>query len=205
MLLLKAFLIVWAAGNVLFNAALADGVQGDMTASIRKIDQFYEDLNFIGSLTTKVERSRLAGYLTRPHAEPVLENERQRKVFERMRRVRECVTVVDPEMVKNPAKEAWAPWQHLFRTDLVIIKNLRHTAEGAAVDVVAYDLRPEPILRFIQEYEQAPDDWMFPSAEELLARLGRGIIRSQEVHLWKNRGGRWMKLDSHFTFLDLKR
>jgi hypothetical protein len=184
---------------------MATSVAEDKATSIRQIDQFYEDLNFIGSLTTKAERTRLAGYLTRPSSGPVLKNERQRQVFQRMQRVRECVLVVDPEMVKNPADAPWTPWRNLFRTDLVIIKRLRRTAEGAAVDVVSYDLSPEPVLHFIQEFEQAQDGWAFPSADELLARLGRGTVRAQEVHVWKKRGERWLKLDSHFTFLNLKR
>jgi hypothetical protein len=205
MFLIKTLIILLASGGVLFVTPRADDIRDDKTASIQQIDQFYEDLNFIGSLTTKAERARLAGFLARPHFEPDLKNERQRKVFERMLRVRERVMVVDPEMVKSPADEPWTPWRNLFRTDLVIIKKLRRTAEGAAVDVESYDLSPEPVLRFIREFEQAPDDWALPSVDELLSRLGRGTVRSQEVHVWKKRGGRWLKLDSHFTFLNVKR
>lgn len=205
MLPLRTLILMLAAGGMLFSPAQSNGTQEDKTASIQEIDQFYADLNFIGSLSTKAERTRLSGYLARPHFTPDLKNERQQRVFERMLRVRERVLVADPEMAKNPAGEAWTPGRNLFRTDLVIIRKLRRTTEGASVEVVSYDLSPEPVLRFIREFEQAPDDWAFPSAEELLARLGRGIIRSQEVHLWKKRGNRWMKLDSHFTFLDGKK
>jgi hypothetical protein len=203
--IIKSLILVLAAVGLLIGSQQGGDIQEDRASSVAQVDQFYEDLNFIGSLTTKDERTRLAGYLTRPHTEPVLKNDRQRQVFRRMQRVRDCVLVVDPEMVKNPVKEAWTPLRNLFRTDLVVIKKLRRTTEGAAVDVVSYDLSPEPVLRFIREFEEAPENWAFPSAEELLARLGRGMVRSQEVHLWKKRGGRWMKLDSHFTFLDLKR
>jgi len=176
----------------------------DRTPQFSQIQDFYSDLNFIGSLSTRSERARLTGYLDGTDPDPRLENERLREILRRMRRVCDCILFMDPHMLKSSQKDR-PLLQYLFGDDLLEVQKIRRTQEGMAVEVAAYDLDPAPVLHFIREFEEAPEGWRFPPLEKLLAELAGGSARSREVHLWKQKNGRWMKQDSHFTFLDLKK
>lgn len=167
------------------------------------IEEFYSDYNFVCSLTTSGERTRLAACLKTHRLPEDLDTERLREVFRRMQRVSERIHVVDPEMLA-PQDRSWDPLKQLFRSELFDVKSMRTTKDGVAVTLATHAVEPQEVLRFIQDYEDPPEGWEYPSQNELLNRMARGNIRTREIHLWQVKGGRWMKLDSHFTFLDRK-
>jgi hypothetical protein len=177
---------------------------GEDPPPLSHIEEFYADFNTVCSLTTSGERGRLVPCLETYRLPEDLDTERLREVFRLMKRVSQRIHVVDPEMLA-PKHRSWDPVKQLFRAQFFEIKGLRNTGNGAAVTVATHVLEPEKVLRFIQEYEDPPQGWEFPSMAELLNRVGSGVTRSQEIHIWQVKGGRWVKLDSHFTFLDIKR
>jgi len=171
---------------------------------LSQIEEFYSDYNFISSLTTIGERASLAAGLKTYTFPDEMDGERLREVFKRMIRVSQRVHVVDPEMLA-PQDRSWDPLQRLFRSEFFDVKGMRTTKDGVAVTVATHAVEPQEVLHFIQDYEDPPEGWEYPDADELLKRLARGNVRSKEIHLWQTKGGRWMKLDSHFTYLDEKK
>ena len=171
---------------------------------LSQIEAFYSDYNFISSLTTIGERTSLAAGLKTYTLPKDMDSPRHREVFERMIRVSQRVHVVDPEMLA-PQDRSWDPMEQLFRSEFFDVMSMRTTKDGVAVTIATHAVEPQEVLRFIQDYEDPPEGWRYPSQDELLSRLARVNIRTREIHLWQVKGGRWMKLDSHFTFLDLKK
>jgi len=184
-------------------------VGGEMNARedpppLSHIEEFYSDYNFVSSLTTSGERTRLAAGLKTNTLPKGMDSERLREVFMRMVRVSQRIHVIDPEMLA-PQYRSWDPLKQFFRSEFFNVKSMRTTKDGVAVTVATHAVEPQEVLRFIQEYEHPPEGWKFPPMNELLSRVGQGVIRSQEIHLWQVMFDRWMKLDSHFTFLNEKR
>ena len=177
---------------------------GEDPPPLSQIEEFYSDYNFISSLTTIGERTSLAAGLKKYTLPKDMDSRRFREVFERMIRVSQRVHVVDPEMLA-PQDRSWDPMKQLFRSEFFDVMSMRTTKDGVAVTVATHAVEPQEVLRFIQDYEDPPEGWRYPSHDELLNRLARVNIRTREIHLWQVKGGRWMKLDSHFTFLDLKK
>ncbi len=171
---------------------------------LTQIEDFYSDYNFVSSLTTIGERTSLAAGLKTYTLPEDMDSKRLREVFQRMIRVSQRIHVVDRGML-HPRDRSWDPLKQLFRAQFFDVQTMRTTKDGVAVSVTTHAVEPQEVLRFIQVYEDPPEGWKHPSEEELLARLGRGNIRSREIHLWQVKGGRWMKLDSHFTYLDQKK
>jgi hypothetical protein len=169
-----------------------------------QIEEFYADYNFICFLSTREERARLAAHLDVGDLPPDITNLRMRAVFHRMRRILERIHVLDPEMVKPP-RMPWNRLEHLYRADGYEVSQFRLTNDGAAVGVKVYHLEPEEIMHFIQEYEKTNEGDRQPDPGEWLASSGRAAVLTQEIHLWRPVGGKWKKLDSHFTFLEHKK
>ncbi len=187
---------------------LAAGVWGQGSQKLRppqsQIEEFYADYNFICSLSTRQERARLAAHLDGDDPPPDMTDRRLIEIFHRMRRIQESIHVQDPEMVK-PLGKPWRRLEHLFQADGYEVSRLSLTDDGAAVEVRVYHLEPEQVMHFIREFEQTIEAERQPDPEEWLASQGRAADLAKEVHLWKPWRGKWMKLDSHFTFLEHKR
>jgi hypothetical protein len=177
---------------------------GEDPPPLSQIEEFYSDYNFISSLTSIGERTSLAAGLKTYTLPKDMDSRRFREVFERMIRVSQRVHVVDPEMLA-PQDRSWDPMKQLFRSEFFDVMSMRTTKDGVAVTIATHAVEPQEVLRFIQDYEDPPEGWRYPSQDELLNRLARVNIRTREIHLWQVKGGRWMKLDSHFTYLDLKK
>ncbi len=194
---------VAAMGGLLI--LLVFGIRGQESHPPRppqsQIEDFYADYNFICSLSTREERARLAAHLDEGDLPQHITNRRMIEVFHRMRRILEQIHLMDPEMVKPP-KRPWNRLEHLFRADAYEVSHLRMTIDGSAVEVKVYTLEPEEVMHFIQEYENTVEGDRKPDPEECLASPGRAAVITQEVHLWRPWGGKWKKLDSHFTFLE---
>ncbi len=204
---------IWEFGNrmplfvgalLLMGIAAAPSAQTESGPPLTQIEEFYTDYNFVCCLSTKAERARLAGYLDQDSLPEDMDSQRNKAVFRRMKRILERIYVVDPNMVKAPGGP-WTRLEYVFRADQYGVKKIRRTPEGAAVDVEVTTLKPEEILRFIQSYEAAVErEETLPEAV-LKSAPGLGGNISKEVHVWHPRQGRWMKLDSHYTFLkDIK-
>lgn len=189
---------------LLIGLAAALAAQSESRPPLTQIEDFYTDYNFVCCLSTKAERACLAGYLDQDSLPEEMDSQRNKAVFRRMKRILERVFVVDPDMVKAPGGP-WTRLEYVFRADQYGVKEIRRTPEGAAVDVEVATLKPEEILRFIQSFEAAVErEETLPEAV-LESVPGPGGNISKEVHVWHPRQGRWMKLDSHYTFLkDIK-
>lgn len=198
--------LVWGMAGTAVLFSLAWGgmqTEGDLPP-LSQIEEFYSDYNFICSLTTIGERTSLAAGLKTYTLPKDIDSPRLREVFERMIRVSQRVHVVDLEMLA-PRDRSWDPMKQLFRSEFFDVVSMRNTKDGVAVTIATHVIEPQEVLRFIQDYEDPPEGWRYPSQDELLNRLARVNIRTREIHLWQVKSGRWMKLDSHFTFLDLKK
>ncbi len=175
-------------------------VQSKGRPPIKHIREFYVDYNFVCCLSTKAERARLAGYLEQDSLPEDIDSRRHQAVFRSMKRILGRIYVVDPEMAMTPGGP-WARLEFLFRADRYDVKDIRRTQQGAAVDVEVMTLKPEEILRFIKGYEAAAEkDEVLPETA-LESAPGPDAGFTKEVHVWHPRQGRWMKLDSHYTYL----
>jgi hypothetical protein len=198
-------LLLGLAGVVIVLGLVVGGMNTrEDSPPLSHIEEFYSDTNFISSLTTIGERTSLASGLKTYTLPEDMDSERLREVFKRMIRVSQRIHVVDPGMLA-PQERSWDPLKQLFRSEYFDVKSMQTTKDGVAVTVTTHAVEPEQVLRFIQEYENPPKGWKFPPMNELLRRVGQEVIRTREIHLWQVKGGRWMKIDSHFTYLNEKR
>ncbi|MGB2907192.1 MAG: hypothetical protein WBB73_08820 [Candidatus Aminicenantaceae bacterium] len=198
-------LLLGLAGMVIVLGLVVGGMNArEDSPPLSHIEEFYSDYNFVSSLTTSGERIRLAAGLKTYTLPKGMDSERLREVFKRMIRVSQRIHVVDPGMLA-PQERSWDPLKQLFRSEFFDVKSMRTSKDSVAVTVTTHAVEPEQVMRFIQEYENPPKGWEFPPMNQLLSRVGQEVIRSQEIHLWQAKFGHWMKLDSHFTFLNEKR
>ena len=180
--------------------------QSDSRPPVTHIREFYTDYNFVCCLSTKAERARLAGYLEQDLLPEDIDSLRHNAVFRRMKRILERINVVDSRMAITPGGP-WTRLEFLFRADMYEVKEIRRTSQGAAVDVEILTLKPEEILRFIKRYDAAAeqDETLPEMAVKNPHTPNQNAVFTKEVHVWHPRQGRWMKLDSHFTFLKEKK
>jgi hypothetical protein len=189
---------------LLIGLAAALAAQSESRPPMTQIREFYTDYNFVCCLSTKAERARLAGYLDQDSLPEDIDSLRHNAVFQRMKRIQGRIFVVDPEMAKAPG-EPWKRLEYVFRADRYGVKEIRRIPEGAAVDVEVLTLKPEEILRFIKSYDAAAKaDETLPEAA-FKSTPNQDAVITKEVHVWHPRQGRWMKLDSHYTFLKDKK
>lgn len=179
--------------------------QSDSRPPVTHIREFYTDYNFVCCMSTKAERARLADFLDQDLLPENIDSHRHQEVFRRMKRILGRIHVVDPEMAITPGGP-WARLEFLFRADRYEVKDIRRTDRGAAVDVEVLTLKPEEILRFIKSYDAAAeqDETLPEMAVNSTNTPNQDAVFTKEVHVWHPRLGRWMKLDSHFTFLKEK-
>ena len=194
-------------GGILFlGLAAILAAQSESRPPITQIREFYTDYNFVCCLSTKAERARLAGYLDQNSLPEDIDSLRHNAVFQKMKRILEHIFVMDPEMARSPGGP-WFRLEYVFRADRYGVKEIRRTQEGAAVDVEVMTLKPEEVLRFIKSYDTAVEkgEASPEAALNSLRSSNKEAVFSKEVHVWHPRQGRWMKLDSHFTFLKDKK
>jgi hypothetical protein len=157
-----------------------------------QISEFYEGHNFISSFSTKAERNMLIEKYGKTGIREDQETERLRKVFARMARLKEQLSVEDSEMVfwVGPTPKFW---RFHFRPVLFDARNIHMAGSSAVVEVMSYEVEPETVLRFISSYDQSNGDTQkIPSLEERMLKA-RSCSPGKEFHRWILQKGKWRK------------
>lgn len=168
-----------------------------------QISAFYESYNFISSYSTTTERRRLIGYLGEAETPKDLKCKRLENVLTRMKKLRQMIFINDSEMVIW-SDIAGSFFGFHFRPVLFVVSDVRLSEGTAQVEVRAYELEPDMILRFIGDYDTyTKGGEKSPSLEEL-PKNAMGMAPGLEIHRWCCQSGKWMKRASDHFFLDEK-
>lgn len=166
-----------------------------------EISGFYEDYNFISSYSTSAERKRLIGCLGEAKIPEDLACQRLESVLKRMKKLRQMMSVNDSEMVNwNGSTGSFFGFH--FRPVLFVIGEVQLSEEKALIEVRSYQLEPDMVLRFIEEYgshsnanhENIPFEQQIKSTGMATPNL--------EIHRWCCHNGKWLKSASDLFFLD---
>ena len=130
-----------------------------------------------------------------------LDSQRHQEVFSRMKRLIHKVLIPDPDMV-IPSGAGKNLQKLVFRQELFEVQDFRRSQDSAGVDVFAYALESEMVMRYISEYEdnQGETD-KIPSESQILQESCSRIEQRQETHTWKYMNGRWVKTFNNILFL----
>jgi len=180
--------------------ALPSGFQENQLIP-EEIQVFYRDYNFVCSFTTRSERVQMAACLDDGVLPNELNSQRHQEVFSRMKRLIQKVLILDPKMVIPSGVENNLQ-KLIFRQELFEVKAFRRSRDSAGVDVFAYTLEPEMVMRYISEYEdnQGETD-KIPSESQILQESRSRIEQRLETHTWKYMNRRWVKTFNSYLFL----
>jgi hypothetical protein len=168
-----------------------------------QITAFYDDYNFISSFSTAVERKRLIGCLGESKIPKDLKCQRLEDVLRRMKKLRQTMLVNDSEMVRWKGTTGSFFGFH-FRPVLFIVGDVQLFEEKALVEVRSFELEPDWILRFIEEYDSHALDNDKMNALEERAKMADTAAPCLEIHRWNCQNGKWLKSASDSFFLDGK-
>ena len=186
---------------LLGSTALLQAEEQEQRLMPEEIQVFYRDYNFVCSFTTPAERMRMAACLDDGVLPRELDSQRFQEVFSRMKRIIAQVHIVDSDMV-YPRGSGKNLQKVVFRQELFEVKNYRLNGNSAGVDVFAYALEPEMVMRYISDYEENQGDGeKIPSESQILEEARSRIEQRQETHTWKYINGQWRKSFNSYIFL----
>jgi hypothetical protein len=168
-----------------------------------EISAFYEDYNFISTYSTKAERERLIGCLGGEKIPEELNCQRLENVLKRMKKLRQVISAHDSEMVIWNGSTASFFGFH-FRPVLFVVGEVQLVEEKALIEVRAYALEPDMVLRFIEGYENHLNDRDKNRTFEERIKAANMAAPSLEIHRWWCHNGKWMKSAADLFFLDEK-
>lgn len=157
-----------------------------------QISGFYDSYNFVSSFSTGAEREMLIVKYGKNGIPEDMETERLGRVFNRMKRLKDQFVDMDSDMVLwvGPSPKFW---KSHFRPVLFDVLGVHVSGNTAVVDVLAYEIAPETILRFISTYEQSDGDTQkIPSPEERILEA-KCNTPEKALHRWILQNGKWKK------------
>lgn len=148
--------------------------------------EHYRDYNFVNAFSTLNERRLVAQRQVEP-SDP-----RLARVVRAMKRLSARVDQIDPGILALSPRRL--P-ETTDRADLLRVTSLDlDTSRGEAwVYLETLALDPPANITLVSSFDTLASADREPSVDELVARTGRSLVRTFEIHHWRRVGGAWRR------------
>jgi hypothetical protein len=157
-----------------------------------EITQFYHDVNFAACFSNQEER-KLVKHMINAHAASKLPKRLQR-VAQAVQRVHDASRSIDPHIVHDPGSWAGAT------EELTEVFSITKDGDQIRVEVRLRSLSPQAKSWLVSQYEKPAQQAAPADMPLVLAETMKQSAR-EEVHVWVQEKGRWLRQEAAIVLL----